>query len=278
MTVIIIHLTLSIIHEFALGVLYYYNYGTRHYAAVPIFPGRARPFWEFQAVVRGRIGRTVTKEQDPPEFHAASLWISRPGSDHGWMGENGRAAEVVVFHFRHVSMALESCLGSSMSLRIDLSREQCARVLELSNSIRQYWDQPSPGMLLCADTVLSTLSLLVFEKSRGSLSKADARDDQRVSAALKYYTEKLPENPTLESVAASVGVSAVHLRRLFQTKFGQSPKSVFEELRNRRILQLLSDGRLSLAQIAEQVGFSEPSAFTRAFKSRFGCPPSSWRQ
>ena len=35
--------------------------------------------------------------------------------------------------------------------------------------------------------------------------------------------------------------------------------------------------RRSLTEIAQELGFSEPSAFSRWFRRRFGCSPSEWR-
>ena len=35
--------------------------------------------------------------------------------------------------------------------------------------------------------------------------------------------------------------------------------------------------RRSLTEIATQLGFSEPSAFSRWFRGQFGCSPREWR-
>lgn len=258
-------------------MLCYYSDGPRDYAAKPVACGQVRPYWEFQAVVRGRIARVASNGEWGDGF-ASSLWLSRPGSAHGWSGEPGEPAEVVVFHFRHLPAAVENRLGRDGFLRVSLDESERGRILELSESVRRYWDRPSPGMLLCADAVSSALALLIYEKSRGGRNESPVRDDERVGRALAYYADAMADNPSLERVAARTGVSAVHLRRLFRAKFGRPPKAVFDDLRDRRILQLLTDGHHDLAAIAELTGYSEPSAFSRAFKSRFGCPPSRWNR
>jgi AraC family transcriptional regulator, alkane utilization regulator len=39
----------------------------------------------------------------------------------------------------------------------------------------------------------------------------------------------------------------------------------------------LRNSDLSLARIAEQVGYESEAAFNRAFKRSFGVPPGTWR-
>lgn len=212
------------------------------------------------------------------EFFSSSLWLSPPGSTHRWQGVPNATAEVAVFHFKHLSMAVESRFAKTPFLRVPLSEQERVRVLELSAAVRRYWEKPSPGMLLCFDMVASALSLMIYEKSGDALTGDYTRDGERVDRALAYYSKFLEENPTLERIASQVGISAVQLRRLFHAKFGKPPKAVFEEIRDRRILQLLTDNRDSLADIAAQTGFSETSALSRAFKTRFGCSPSQWRR
>jgi len=56
----------------------------------------------------------------------------------------------------------------------------------------------------------------------------------------------------------------------------------FRELRESALQQLaeqhLRDGRLSLADVALLLGYSEQSAFTRAFKRWTGHTPTQWRE
>jgi AraC-like DNA-binding protein len=40
---------------------------------------------------------------------------------------------------------------------------------------------------------------------------------------------------------------------------------------------LLADARLSLAEVAERLGFSDLSSFSQAFKRWYGVPPGAYR-
>ena len=41
--------------------------------------------------------------------------------------------------------------------------------------------------------------------------------------------------------------------------------------------QLLSDGQLSVARVAELIGYSAPANFSRDFKTRYGVSPAASR-
>ena len=79
------------------------------------------------------------------------------------------------------------------------------------------------------------------------------------------------------SMARALGLSERTLqRRLEET--GQTFSRVLEAFRHEEALRLLGDRRLSLAEIALRLGFSEQSAFTRAFKRWTGGSPAASRR
>lgn len=83
--------------------------------------------------------------------------------------------------------------------------------------------------------------------------------------------------PELEQVAAELRLSPrVFYRRLAER--GQQ----FRQLRDQALRELaelhLADARLTLADVSELLGYTEQSAFSRAFKRWSGQSPMSWRQ
>ena len=237
--------------------------------------------WEFQAVLKGRIARTQAAQLggDIPEanYRNRSLWLSRPGSAHGWHGRADVEASVAVFHFRQVPKALDRSLGLREQHVIALGKAEAFRIEYLARRVAAHWNKPSPGMLLVAEAVLSELSLLVYEDLEDAPGTSQTLGVQTVRRALEVYSATMAGNPSVSGISEEVGVSVAHLRRLFQAHMGASPKKIFDQLREQRILKLLSDPELSLEAIAEQTGFSEASALSRAFNTRFGCPPSRMR-
>jgi len=58
---------------------------------------------------------------------------------------------------------------------------------------------------------------------------------------------------------------------------GMSIKSYYNKLQLERALQLLQQSNKTITQIAEQLNYSSIHSFSRAFKNRYGVPPSYFR-
>lgn len=80
-----------------------------------------------------------------------------------------------------------------------------------------------------------------------------------------------------DEIAKGMAMSGRSLQRKLQQE-GSSFQELFDELRHQRSLLLLQDKHLSLADVAQQLGFSENSTFYRAFKRWQGVTPGEYRQ
>jgi AraC-like DNA-binding protein len=82
----------------------------------------------------------------------------------------------------------------------------------------------------------------------------------------------------LADLARECGLSVSHFTRAFRKSFGMSPYRWLLERRIDQAKALLAGGGLSLADIAMQSGFSDQTAFTRAFGRIVGDSPARWRR
>ncbi len=84
--------------------------------------------------------------------------------------------------------------------------------------------------------------------------------------------------PGAAQLAARLGVSDRHLRRIFETQFGESP---LQYLQTRRLLaakQLIADTRLPMTQVALASGFASVRRFNAAFVAHYKLNPSALRR
>ncbi|WP_272084954.1 AraC family transcriptional regulator [Nannocystis bainbridge] len=83
--------------------------------------------------------------------------------------------------------------------------------------------------------------------------------------------------PTCEQVARRLAIGVRTLNRQLQAE-GTSFRDQLAELRCELALGYLGDRRLAISEVAYLLGFSEPSAFHRAFKRWTGHSPQVWRK
>lgn len=84
-------------------------------------------------------------------------------------------------------------------------------------------------------------------------------------------------NPTLERVAARLGVSARTLRRRLESE-GMTFSELVDDTRHRLALQYMTRPELRLAEVAFLIGFSDVATFHRAFKRWTGHTPNAYRR
>ncbi len=84
------------------------------------------------------------------------------------------------------------------------------------------------------------------------------------------------EMPSFEELTTLLNMSARTLRRRLE-KEGTSYQRIKDNARRDRAISMLSRDHLTVSEVAEQVGFSDPSAFHRSFKKWTGQSPGSYR-
>jgi AraC-like DNA-binding protein len=86
------------------------------------------------------------------------------------------------------------------------------------------------------------------------------------------------EYRTMEEYAALLNITPNYLSSLVKTISGRSTKSFLDERLVTESKNLLMYTPLSVAQIADQLCFSEPTHFIRFFKKHTGITPAQFRQ
>lgn len=82
---------------------------------------------------------------------------------------------------------------------------------------------------------------------------------------------------TVERLATDLCMERTGLYRKLSTMVNQSPTLFMRSIRMKRAAQLLLEGGLTVAEIAERTGFSSASYFSRLFQETYGCKPSEYK-
>lgn len=83
--------------------------------------------------------------------------------------------------------------------------------------------------------------------------------------------------PSFEALAAQLRMPEPTLRRRLRLE-GQTYRGIKDELRRALAMSALTEGRADVGEIAVELGFSEPSAFHRAFRKWTGKSPGAYRR
>jgi AraC-like DNA-binding protein len=118
-----------------------------------------------------------------------------------------------------------------------------------------------------------------YLRSRANLALQQRGDphESQLTRIRQIMAEELQKGvPSVEQVAKRLATSGRTLRRRLDAE-GTSFRVLLDETRARLAEGYVQDERMPLSEVAFLLGFSEPSAFHRAFKRWTNTTPSVWR-
>lgn len=147
-----------------------------------------------------------------------------------------------------------------------------------------HFDQPDCRLTFDAaylrlPTIRSEQALKAFLRGAPANILVRYRHDSGWVAKIRAHlkTVAAADWPTFDALAAQLDLPPATLRRRLRGE-GQSFAAIKDELRSVMAQALLRDGARSVADIASELGFSEPSAFHRAFRKWTGHSPGAFRR
>lgn len=127
-----------------------------------------------------------------------------------------------------------------------------------------------------------TMHVIAYGLSCSSLSYSSAErwldGKLRTETVTEYITEHLHQDVKLIELAAIAQMSPYHFLRLFKQSMGLTPHQYILQRRIEKAKCLLQHSKLSIAEVAANVGFCDQSHFTRYFKRIIGVTPKQLRQ
>jgi AraC family transcriptional regulator len=116
--------------------------------------------------------------------------------------------------------------------------------------------------------------------SRSSVPEAhshSALSSTQVKRICEYIRTNLPSDMGVTQLAALVNLSPHHFSMLFKQTLGVPPHQYVLHARIQEARRLLATGRVSLSELAINLGFSDQSHFSRAFRKVTGTTPRRYQ-
>lgn len=235
------------------------------------FPTESHSYCELTIVEQGALETTVDGISYHLEKHDAILYQRNQSHSQSVIVDKTTTYITILFNM--------TLLDRQFFDRVfHLTSNQIAQ-LETFVRISEEENKPYKNDLLLGYLKLFILSL-IFE-SKPSLEHAAS-----VSSMKEKYDRDLVQNLTAyirDNPAARVadlserfGISRSNIQILFQRFLGMAPHTYIGQQRLKQAKILMRDSSYSLAEIAVKSGYSSLPAFSRAFKTNFGCSPSQY--
>ena len=209
-----------------------------------IYPKRSRSCHP-STVIFNAVGETHSDQ-----FHASTRCFNIEMNSH-WLERVGRSRILGVFaEFRG---------GRAAHLAAGLYRE--------FREVDQFSSLAVEGLAL----------ELIAEASRRVVKDTGRLPPRWLKQAKQILHEHFAANPTLISIARSVGVHPVHLARTFRQHYGCTAGEYVRQLRIEFACRELSLSDTPLVEIAAAAGFCSQSHFSTLFKRYTGLTPVEFR-
>jgi AraC-like DNA-binding protein len=129
-----------------------------------------------------------------------------------------------------------------------------------------------------ADMISSYIRIMTICAQYLTLSNStESVTPPREEMTKKYIEENLGRKLSLDELCGYIGCSRSTLLSSFKKKFGTTVGDYITTARLTRARQLLLDGRLTIGEIAAEVGFTDQSYFSKVFIARYKMTPYEFR-
>jgi len=199
----------------------------------------------------------------PGEWHRYRP-VKKVGWTENWIGFRGEYAEHIMNGFFSLSKPV---------FRMGHDEE----LLTLIRSVVDLTEQTPAGFqqLMAARTVETLARIRMLNMG---YHKLDRRLAKKVHQARCYLLEHSEADVDMIALASELGMSYSRFRSLFKSQTGTAPHQYLLDIRINKAKELLADTRLTVSEIAEQLGFASVYYFSRLFKNRSGMTPTQYRK
>ena len=165
---------------------------------------------------------------------------------------------------RIASFPLDHRLASLLADTIDTRLDGEMRVLQYAGRL--------------AELVAYTLDAMQHTPLLRGTALNRLRDVELAHAALQRLEREYRKPPLFAELAREIGTNQNKLKAVFKEAFGVTMAEYCLERRMREAQQLLIEATLTIAQVAERVGYEHQSSFAAAFGAHVGMSPRQYRQ
>ena len=102
-------------------------------------------------------------------------------------------------------------------------------------------------------------------------------DMAKMDTAKSILITNMSKPPSIDELSKTIGINSTKLKKDFKTAFNTTIYGFIRDKRLELSKKRLFDKELTIAEIANEVGYSNPSKFAKAFRAKYGINPNELR-
>ncbi|BBH46571.1 helix-turn-helix domain-containing protein [Pseudomonas sp. KU43P] len=213
----------------------------------------------------------------------AAIQVVPPLTVHGFRFSADIQGHVLTFGTALVA-ALEQRLGAPLGV---LAKAACyplgkdrLRLRSLVDTLQQEYQGNAPGRAALLEALVTALMVWISRcQQRGQAPRnRDERDRQLLGQYLRLVEAHYREHLSVEDFAARLKIPSLQLNQLCRALCGQSALQVVHQRLLLEAQRNLAYTRMSIGQLSDSLGFSDPTYFARFFKRLSGQTAKGYRR
>lgn len=251
------------------------------------FPGETHDFWECVYIISGSI--CVSADERIYTMRKGEIIFHKPLEFHKFYVDDPEGASLLIFTFSAKGAVTEYMKNkvfkltddslSIMEQMLSYIHKESKKIKPPSNEIhyQQHLLLYSKNTIFpqMIRTYIYQLLLLLTENS--TISPVSTTYEARLfHDAVSFMADHLTENILVKDIALNTNSSESSLKRIFHKYTGISIHKYFLTLKINKAVEMLSN-TIKVTVISDELGFSNQSNFSTAFKKQLGMSPTDFK-
>ena len=210
-----------------------------------------------------------------------TLFLHLPGEEHGLVSDGAPTRLLVINYEPDDDLeARFPVLGSGARRIWHLDDQQMAAYVDLFTRVQVELDGRRAGRAEAASAWIRLLLVLVARLDESTRTGSSTRSLAPVDPEIHRLRRAIDLRRQGSASGALQGMVENYdaLRHRFRRTYGESPGRMLSRLRIEKAKGMLTSSGLTMAEIAQHVGYARQHEFSRAFHRVVGCTPTAFRR
>lgn len=212
---------------------------------------------------------------------ASTLQVLPPSCVHGFrFSENVEGyvltlAAPLVAHWREQRGAMADGLGQVGSYPAGEDTQQLNHVFA---ALLEEYSGDHPGRSMLMQALVTQLLVWVSRQAVQQKNLREPRSREYFRGFMQLVEQHYREHPKIEDLAHRLGISVSHLNGTCRELGGQPALQIMHDRQLLEAKRLLTYTGMTVHEMSEVLGFSDPTNFSRLFRRRVGYAPKIFRE